>query len=266
MGSESSLTPLTECRPENSTRIAYGSGRRLRSQQRSGQTRRPARTGGSFCHLVRRQKWHFVHSGLAPGDVVHVRGRSWILQSLTPHTDCAELELEPADDVDGHTAPYDAHVVLLTPFDRPAKLAAARPVRVVTRRAWFGALRHAILSQREPGSLVAPAQAIVDLLPHQLEPALAVMRHGIGRLLLADAVGLGKTIEAGLVLAELRARGGLDRALVLTPPGLRDQWSAELRDRFAIDAVVADAAWLRACPAPSTHGPFRACSSPPSIS
>jgi superfamily II DNA or RNA helicase len=187
-----------------------------------------------------------VQSGLAPGDVVHVRGRSWILQSLTSHADCGELELQPADDVDGRTAPFDAPVVLLTPFDRPAKLTAARTVRVVTRRAWVAALRHAVLSQREPGSLVAPAKAIVDLLPHQLEPVLAVMRHGIGRLLLADGVGLGKTIEAGLVLAELRARGGLERALVLTPPGLRDQWSAELRDRFAIDAVVADAAWLRA--------------------
>jgi len=187
-----------------------------------------------------------VHSGLAPGDVVHVRGRSWILQSLTSHADCAELELDPAEDVDGRTAPYDARVVLLTPFDRPAKLSAARPVRVVTRRAWVAALRHAVLSQREPGSLVAPAQAVISLLPHQLEPALAVMRHGISRLLLADAVGLGKTIEAGLVLAELRVRGGLERALVLTPPGLRDQWTAELHDRFAIDAVVADAAWLRA--------------------
>ena len=187
-----------------------------------------------------------MQSDLAPGDVVHVRGRSWILQSLTSHADCAELELEPAENADGRAAPHDARVVLLTPFDRPATLTAARTVRVVTRRAWVAALRHAVLSQREPGSLVAPAQAIVDLLPHQLEPALAVMRRGIGRLLLADAVGLGKTIEAGLVLAELRARGGLGRALVLTPPGLRDQWSAELRDRFAIDAVVADAAWLRA--------------------
>jgi superfamily II DNA or RNA helicase len=163
---------------------------------------------------------------------------------VTSHADCAELDLEPAEEVGGRTAPHDARVVLLTPFDRPAKLTAARTVRVVARRAWVAALRHAILSQREPGSLVAPAQALINLLPHQLEPALAAMRHGIGRLLLADAVGLGKTIEAGLVLAELRARGSLERALVLTPPGLRDQWSAELRGRFAIDAVVADAGWL----------------------
>ena len=109
----------------------------------------------------------------------------------------------------------------------------------------MGALRTAILGQREPGTLAAAARANLDLLPHQLEPALAVVRHGARRLLLADAVGLGKTIEAGLVLAELRARSVLDRVLVLAPPGLCDQWCAELSVRFGMDPVVADAGWLR---------------------
>ena len=109
----------------------------------------------------------------------------------------------------------------------------------------MGALRTAILGQHEPGALAAAARANLDLLPHQLEPALAVVRHGARRLLLADAVGLGKTIEAGLVLAELRARSVLDRVLVLAPPGLCDQWCAELSVRFGMDPVVADAGWLR---------------------
>jgi superfamily II DNA or RNA helicase len=109
----------------------------------------------------------------------------------------------------------------------------------------MAALRTAILGQREPGSLCAAARADVDLLPHQLEPALAVVRHGARRLLLADAVGLGKTIEAGLVLAELRARSALDCVLVLAPPGLCDQWCAELAGRFGMETVVADAGWLR---------------------
>ena len=109
----------------------------------------------------------------------------------------------------------------------------------------MASLRTAVAGQREPGSLCAAARANVDLLPHQFEPALAVVRHGARRLLLADAVGLGKTIEAGLVLAELRARSALDRALVLAPPGLCDQWCAELSGRFGLDCVVADARWLR---------------------
>ena len=109
----------------------------------------------------------------------------------------------------------------------------------------MASLRAAILGQREPGSLCAAARANIDILPHQLEPALAVVRHGARRILLADAVGLGKTIEAGLVLAELRARSALDRVLVLAPPGLCDQWCTELTERFGLDAVVADAGWLR---------------------
>ena len=109
----------------------------------------------------------------------------------------------------------------------------------------MAAFRAAILHQREPDTLAAAARADLDLLPHQLEPALAVVRHGARRLLLADAVGLGKTIEAGLVLAELRARSVLDRVLVLAPAGLCDQWCAELSGRFGMEPVVADAAWLR---------------------
>ena len=109
----------------------------------------------------------------------------------------------------------------------------------------MASLRAAILRQREPESLCAAARANVDLLPHQLEPALAVVRHGARRLLLADAVGLGKTIEAGLVLAELRVRSALDRVLVLAPPGLCDQWCEELAGRFGLECAVADAAWLR---------------------
>ena len=63
---------------------------------------------------------------------------------------------------------------------------------------------------------------------------------GATRLLLADAVGLGKTIQAGLILSELLERGWVDHALVVCPAGLRDTWARELRDRFGIAATVLD--------------------------
>src|SRR5688572_22296097 len=82
-------------------------------------------------------------------------------------------------------------------------------------------------------------------MPHQLEPALAVVR-GLGsRLLLADEVGLGKTIQAGLVVAELTARRAVHRVLVLTPAGLREQWRQELSQRFAVAAASVDGRMLR---------------------
>src|SRR5207244_4131508 len=82
------------------------------------------------------------------------------------------------------------------------------------------------------------------LLPFQLEPVLAITRGHDTRLLLADDVGLGKTIQAGLILAEIRAREPDARVLIVTPAGLRDQWRDELSDRFAIDAAVIDATAL----------------------
>ena len=64
-------------------------------------------------------------------------------------------------------------------------------------------------------------------------------------MLLADEVGLGKTIQAGLLLAELRERGLADRTLLLTPAGLRRQWQEELNTRFAISSTIVDSPLLR---------------------
>ncbi len=77
--------------------------------------------------------------------------------------------------------------------------------------------------------------------PYQLEAAARVLRHMQARAVLADEVGLGKTIEAGLVISELRLRGLAARALVLAPAGLVGQWCEELERKFALPCVVADA-------------------------
>ncbi|HEY6211456.1 MAG TPA: helicase-related protein, partial [Vicinamibacterales bacterium] len=92
-----------------------------------------------------------------------------------------------------------------------------------------------------PGGLRAATRARIDLLPYQLEPCLAILRGRASRVLLADEVGLGKTIQAGLIVSELSERAGIDRVLILTPPGLRDQWRDELQRRFALDPSIVDA-------------------------
>lgn len=76
---------------------------------------------------------------------------------------------------------------------------------------------------------------------HQLDAAARVLRHMQGRAILADEVGLGKTIEAGLVLGELRLRGLAGRVLALAPAGLVGQWCEELERKFALPSVVATA-------------------------
>jgi hypothetical protein len=91
-------------------------------------------------------------------------------------------------------------------------------------------------------SRLAPALAhsAVDLNPHQIEAAaFALSALPTGGAVLADEVGLGKTVEAGLVLAQLAAEGK-PRALILVPASLRAQWREELRSKFGLDADVVD--------------------------
>jgi SNF2 family DNA or RNA helicase len=74
---------------------------------------------------------------------------------------------------------------------------------------------------------------------YQVATAQTVLRRMRGRAILADEVGLGKTIEAGLVLAELRTRGLAARTLVVTPAGLVEQWREELERKFGLATTIA---------------------------
>ncbi|MGW1540878.1 DEAD/DEAH box helicase [Streptomyces sp. NPDC002309] len=74
---------------------------------------------------------------------------------------------------------------------------------------------------------------------YQMQTAQTVLRRMRGRAILADEVGPGKTIEAGLILSELRMRGLADRTLVLTPAGLVEQWREELERKFGLPTVIA---------------------------
>ena len=73
---------------------------------------------------------------------------------------------------------------------------------------------------------------------YQLQAARSALRRMRGRAILADEVGLGKTIEAGLILAELRLRGLADRTLVITPAGLVAQWQEELERKFGLPTTI----------------------------
>lgn len=86
----------------------------------------------------------------------------------------------------------------------------------------------------------------LDMHRYQVESALEVVDRLQGRAILADEVGLGKTIEAGLIIAELKARNLIDRVLILVPAGLKTQWEAELLGKFGWQAMQSakDKGWL----------------------
>jgi superfamily II DNA or RNA helicase len=80
-----------------------------------------------------------------------------------------------------------------------------------------------------------------EFYPYQFKPVLQFLESPSNGLLIADEVGLGKTIEAGLIWTELRSRFDVRRLMVLCPAMLREKWELELSNRFGIDAKKADA-------------------------
>jgi superfamily II DNA or RNA helicase len=84
----------------------------------------------------------------------------------------------------------------------------------------------------------------IDFYPHQYKPVLRFIESPTNRLLIADEVGLGKTIESGLIWTEWQARQKARRLLVVCTPTLCPKWARELQDRFQLPAEYADAAKL----------------------
>jgi superfamily II DNA or RNA helicase len=191
------------------------------------------------------------HERWRNGELVSVRGRGWHVLSSVEGDGAVAVRLRALADRErvwqrhyGSTSD-PRHAVLLAPFDRLRRLARRRNVTLVTTASLIRTLLHIAAAIRPATGLWSAAAADIHLLPHQLAPVLAAAVHGATRVLVADEVGLGKTIQAGLLLTELSARIGELRALVLVPAGLRVQWRTELRNRFDVGSIDADAAWLR---------------------
>jgi hypothetical protein len=101
----------------------------------------------------------------------------------------------------------------------------------------------AVAVLRRPGfdTLLSLPQLAFEPFDYQRETAATVLRRMRGRAILADEVGLGKTIEAGLILSELRLRGLAERTLVVTPAGLVEQWRDELERKFSLPTSIVTA-------------------------
>lgn len=109
-------------------------------------------------------------------------------------------------------------------------------------------LHRAILTEKVKGRLTDVFYSMgtgdAEFYPHQFKPVLKLVSSANGRILIADEVGLGKTIEAIYVWKELQARFGARRLLVVCPSMLQQKWQNELRNRFSIDANIVDSKQL----------------------
>lgn len=170
----------------------------------------------------------------APGDLVRARGREWV--ALPSHRD-GILALRPLSGSENDTVILDPALEILpvgpARFDLPDDAATT-----VQAKAALLADAMRLTLRRGAGPFRSAAQLTFEPRIYQLVPLLMALRLQVPRLLIADDVGIGKTIEAGLILRELLDRGEVEAFSVLCPPHLVEQWILELNSRFGIEAVA----------------------------
>ena len=171
----------------------------------------------------------------AVGSLVRARGREWV---VLPESEGDLLVLRPLggteDEVAGILQALErvelAQFALPDPRD-PRQIGDYRSARLLRDAVRLG-------FRSSAGPFRSFAAIGVEPRPYQLVPLLMALRLDPVRILIADDVGIGKTIEAGLIARELLDRGEVERLAVLCPPALAEQWQKELSDKFHIDAEL----------------------------
>ncbi|MFE1858395.1 helicase-related protein [Streptomyces anandii] len=165
------------------------------------------------------------------GSLVKARGREWV---VLPESEPDLLVLRPLGG-------SDDDIAAVFPFEpvEEARFAPPEPTDLGDQRA-AGLLRTALRVgfRSGAGPFRSLAGIAVEPRAYQLVPLLMALRQKTVRMLISDDVGIGKTIEAGLIASEMLAQGEASGLAVLCSPALAEQWQQELRGKFGIDAEL----------------------------
>lgn len=169
----------------------------------------------------------------APGTLIRARGREWmVLSSLNPDTIRVRPLSGSEEDQTLIYLPLEAEPVSLAQFPYPhLSQVGSHETAQLLRDALLLSLR------RGAGPFRSFGQIAVEPRAYQLVPLLMALKLDTVRLLIADDVGVGKTIEGALIARELLDRGDVEKFTVLCPPHLVEQWLSELEGRFHLRAV-----------------------------
>ena len=198
---------------------------------------------------------HDQVSPLQPGAVVQVRSRRYLVEAVEPATNTSwEQTLVDLscldDDAQGERLSVlwerevDATVlqaslwntVASRGFDPPDKFAA-----------YLNAIRWNLVTSTNPKLFQAPHRAGIQVMTYQLEPLRKALLLPRVNLFIADDVGLGKTIEAGLILRELIMRQKVKRIVIACPASVITQWQTEMEVRFGLTFVILDREYVIRC-------------------
>lgn len=211
---------------------------------------------------------------LAPGSVVEVRDEEWLVtgvqtvyeranhQEVTPSRPVQRIEVQGLSElVRDTTAVFFDSIDTVTPIDpRQAPLINDESSGYRDAKLWLEATLMKTATAVEDTNLTVADGMLIDPKQYQQTPVRKILdpQNLRPRILLADAVGLGKTIEIGLILAELIKRGRGDRILVVTPKHVLEQMQHEMWTKFAIPFVRLDSQGIQRIrqKLPATRNPF----------
>jgi superfamily II DNA or RNA helicase len=167
-----------------------------------------------------------------PGNLVKARGREWV---VLPDSTDEVLMVRPMGGLDDEVVGIctaieevtSANFSLPNP-EQPGDFNSCRLLRDAAR----------LSTRSAAGPFRSFAKIAVEPRPYQLVPLMMALRLETVRVLIADDVGIGKTVEACLIAKELIERGEVNRLAVLCPPHLAEQWQRELHEKFHIDAEL----------------------------
>lgn len=184
---------------------------------------------------------------LKPGQIVRVRSRLYLVQGVVPPPAPGEQTLVHLACLDDDAQGTELSVLWESEVD--AEPLGATSWKDVARRgfdpahifaAYYHTLRWNCVTATDPKLFQAPYRAGIQVMAYQLEPLRKALLLPRVNLFIADDVGLGKTIEAGLILRELVMRQKVRRMVVACPPSIVLQWRDELERRFGLTFVVYD--------------------------
>ena len=190
---------------------------------------------------------------LAPGQLARVRSRQYLIEEVILPTDekgDTQVRLSCVDD-DAQGEPLE----VFWEREIDAKLIGAATWDTVVSQgfdnpryfsAYFHTLRWNCVTSTDPRLFQAPYRAGIEVNAYQLEPLRKALRMPRVNLFIADDVGLGKTIEAGLILREMLLRQKIKRVVISAPPSVVQQWKEEMESRFGLTFTIYDRAYVAA--------------------
>ena len=190
---------------------------------------------------------------LQPGQIVRVRSRKYLVEGVVPPPAPADSPLVRLSCVEDDALGEQMEVLWDTEVD--ARVVDGANWQAIASRgfdeprlfsAYLNTLRWHCVTSTNPGIFQAPYRAGIEVKAFQLEPLRKALLMPRVNLFIADSVGLGKTIEAGLILREMLMRQKVRRTVICCPPSVVRQWKDEMEQRFGLTFVIYDRDYVTA--------------------